>query len=250
MTANKILPLADITYRMGTWGDSKMKTNLNMVKDKAIQLIYIEPQKEEGFNVCQHPYINTPVINSIDTNKPFNIFQDIEAYHRWQEQFKEEITHRKNVYSVFSLIRPAYRLTFFKHINQYLSNKDFAEILALCWSAHGGTEIPEAELEAWFKKADKNFLMSKREQKIFNELPEQVTVYRGVRSPECKYGFSWTLDKDIAFWYSDGCEGGQACVYECVADKKDVCSYFNTRNEAEIVIAPSILKEYRIKKIK
>lgn len=174
-----------------------------MVKDKAIQLIYTEPQKVEGFNVCQHPYISTPVINSIDTNKPFNIFQDIDAYHRWQEQFKEEIAHRKNVYSVFSLIRPAYRMTFFKDVNQYLFNKDFAEMLAVSWEAHGGTEIPEPELEAWFKKADKSYLMSKKEQKIFSGLPDQVIAYRGVSSPEYKYGFSWTLNKKVAFWYAD-----------------------------------------------
>lgn len=220
-----------------------MKTNLNMVKDKAIQLIYIEPQKVEGFNVCQHPYISTPVINSIDTNKPFNIFQDIEAYYRWQEQFKEEIAHRKNVYSVFSLIRPAYKMTFFKDVNQYLSNKDFAEMLAVSWAAHGGTEIPEAELEAWFKKADKNFLMGKQEQKMFNELSEQVTVYRGV-SPQYKYGLSWTLHKDIASWYADRYGNNNSCVYECTVEKKNILCYFDTRNEAEIVLLPSMLKEY------
>lgn len=223
-----------------------MKTYLNMVKDKAIQLIYIEPQKIEGFNVCQHPYISASVINSIDTNKPFNIFQDIEAYHRWQEQFKEEIAHRKNVYSVFSLIKPAYRMTFFKHINQYLSDQDFSKMLAVCWSAHGGGEIPASELEMWFKKADKNFLMSKKEQKIFSELPEQVTVYRGV-SPQYKYGLSWTLDKKVAFWYVDRNEGKEACVYECTVNRKDILCYFDTRNEAEVIIAVFDLKKYNIK---
>lgn len=224
-----------------------MKTNLNMVKDKAIQLIYTEPEKAEGFNVCHHPYISTPVINSIDTNKSFNIFQDAEEYHRWQEQFKKEITSRKNVYSVFSLIRPAYRITFFKDINQYLSDKDFSKMLAVCWSAHGGGEIPASELEMWFKKADKNFLMSKKEQKIFSELPEQVTVYRGVRSPECKYGFSWTLDKQTACWYADRNENKEACVCECMINRKDILCYFDTRNEAEVIIAVSDLKKYNIK---
>lgn len=223
-----------------------MRTNLDVVKDKAVQLMYMEPQKIEDFNVCQHPYISTPVINSIDANKPFNIFQDAEEYHRWQEQFKKEITSRKNVYSVFSLIRPAYRMTFFKDINQYLSDKDFSKMLAVCWSAHGGGEIPASELEMWFKKADKNFLMSKKEQKIFSELPEQVTVYRGV-SPQYKYGLSWTLDKKVAFWYVDRNEGKEACVYECTVNRKDILCYFDTRNEAEVIIAVSDLKKYNIK---
>lgn len=226
-----------------------MKINLNMVKDKAIQLIYTEPQKVEGFNICQHPYISTPVINSIDANKPFNIFQDAEEYHRWQEQFKKEITSRKNVYSVFSLIRPAYRMTFFKDINQFLSNKDFAEMLALSWSSHGGAEIPEPELETWFKKADKSYLMSKREQKIFSELPEQVAIYRGVSDPQYIYGFSWTLYKKVAFWYADNYENNNSCVYECVIDRKDILCYFDARNEAEVLIIPSELAKYELKEI-
>lgn len=228
----------------------KMKTNLSMVKDKAVQLIYAEPKSVEGFNVCVHPYINTPVINSIDSNRPFNIFQDAEEFYRWQEQFKEEIVHRTNVYSIFSLIRPVYRMAFFSVINQYLSDKDFAEMLALAWSAHGGAEIQEAKLETWFKKADKSYLMSKREQKIFSELPDQVIVYRGVSNPEYKYGFSWTLNKKVAFWYADRCESHNSCVYECTVDKKDILCYFDTRNEAEIVIAPSISKEYEHKEDK
>lgn len=223
-----------------------MQTNLNMVKDKAIQLIYTEPQKVEGFNICQHPYISTPVINSMDTNRPFNIFQNREEYHRWQEQFEKEIISRKNVYSVFSLIRPAYRMTFFKDINQYLSDQDFSKMLAVCWSAHGGGEISAPELETWFKKADKNFLMSKKEQKIFSELPEQVTVYRGV-SPQYKYGLSWTLDKKVALWYVDRNEGKEACIYECTVNRKDILCYFDTRNEAEVIIAVFDLKKYNIK---
>lgn len=220
-----------------------MRTNLDAVKDKAVQLIYTEPEKAEGFNVCHHPYISTPTINSMDTNRPFNIFQNREEYHRWQKQFEKEIISRKNVYSVFSFIRPAYRMTFFKDVNQYLSNKDFAEMLAVSWAAHGGTEIPEAELEAWFKKADKNFLMSKKEQKIFSELPDQVTVYRGV-SPQYKYSLSWTLDKQVAYWYADKYKSKEACVYECTVEKKNILCYFDTRNEAEIVLLPSMLKEY------
>lgn len=226
-----------------------MKTNLSMVKDKAIRLLYVEPKAVEGFNVCLHPYIDSCVINSIDTNKPFNIFQDTVEYHRWQEQFKEDIIHRKNVYSIFSLIRPAYRMAFFNNINQYLSKKDFSEMLALCWSAHDGAEIPESGLETWFKKADKSYLMSKREQKVFSELPDQVIVYRGVSSPEYKYGFSWTLDKKVAFWYADNCEDKSSCVYECIVDKKDILCYFDVRSEAEVLIAPSELEKYELTEI-
>lgn len=223
-----------------------MKTDLGAIKDKAIQLIYTEPKAEEGFNVCQHPYISTPIIRSMDTNKSFNIFQDVEEYHRWQEQFKEDILHRKNAYSILSLIKPAYHMTFFRDINQYLSDKDFSELLAVCWASRGGREIAKSELEAWFKKANKKYLMDKREYKIFNELPEQVTVYRGVKSSQYKCGISWTLDKQTALWYADRYDSKEACVYGCIVDRKDILCYFDTRNEAEVIIAVSDLEKYNI----
>ncbi len=222
-----------------------MRTNLDIIKDKAIQLIYTELKAEEGFNVCQHPYISTLIIENIYTKKSFNLFQDTEEYHRWQEQFKEDILRRKNACSVFALIRPAYRMAFFKDINQYLSVKDFPRILADCWASHGGRDIPVKKLVAWFNKADKMYLMSKREYKIFSELPEQVTIYRG-SSSQYKYGLSWTLDKKVAFWYAEKYENQGSCVYECIVDKNDLLCYFETRNEAEIIIIPSSLKHYKM----
>lgn len=225
-----------------------MQTDLDILKDKAVQLIYTEPKTEEGFNVCLHPYISTPVIESAYTNKAFNLLQDIEEYHHWQEQLKEDILARKNACSVFALLRPAYRMDFFKDVNQCLSGKDFSQILADCWAAHGGKDVPVKELVRWFNKADKTYLMSKREYEVYSGLPEQVTIYRGA-ARQYKYGLSWTLNKKVAFWYAEKYENQDSCVYECTADKKDLLCYFETRSEAEVLISPSELDRYKLTEI-
>lgn len=222
-----------------------MQTDLDTIKDKAVQLIYTEPKAEEGFNVCEHPYISTPVIESAYTNKVFNLFHDTEEYHHWREQLKEDILVRKNACSVFALLRPAYRMDFFKNVNQYLSGKDFSQILADCWAAHGGKDVSVKELVRWFNKADKAYLMSKREYKVYSELPEQITVYRGA-AEQNKYGLSWTLNKRVAFWYAEKYENQESYVYGCTVDRRDILCYFDTRNEAEVIITLSDLKKYNI----
>ena len=91
--------------------------------------------------------------------------------------------------------------------------------------------------------------MSKGEQKKFNVLPEKVTIYRGVNNPKYKRGFSWTLDKRIAYWFANRYENKESYVYECAVNKEDIICYFEIRNEKEAKIDPKVLKEYEIKAV-
>lgn len=215
-------------------------TDLKTIKEIAIQLIYTRPEPLEDSGFCKHPYISHSVIAFPNSNEPFNIFQDIEKYLLWQEVFAEDIRQRKNAYSIACLIKPYYKPIFFESIKDYLSKKDFAKILADYWVAYGIMDAPKTKFLSWFQEADKSYLMSKREQKKFNALPEKVTIYRGVNNPGYKYGFSWTLDKRIAYWFANRYENKESYVYECTVDKKDLVCYFEIRNEEEVIIDPNI----------
>lgn len=182
-----------------------------------------------------------------DKNEPFYIFQDIEMYRLWQEQFAEDIRQRKSAYSIACLIRTCYKPIFFESIKEYLSEKDFAEILVDYWSASGIADAPKENFLLWFKEANKAYLMNKREQKKFDKLPERVTIYRGVNNPDYKYGFSWTIDRRIADWFANRYENKQSYVYECTVDKKDILCYLDIRNEKEVIIDPETLKKHEVK---
>lgn len=221
--------------------------HLKAIKKLSIQFIYTKPEpiKDSGF--CIHPYISHSVITLPDTNEPFNIFQDIEKYHLWQELFAEDIRQRKNIYSTACLIKTYYKPIFFESIKKYLSEKEFAEILIDYWAACGIINAPKTKFISWFQEANKLYLMNKREQEKFNVLPEKVTIYRGVNNPEYKYGFSWTLDERISYWFANRYENKESYVYECIVDKKDFICYFEIRNKKEVIINPEILREYKIK---
>ncbi len=224
-------------------------TALSIVKDIAIQLVYIKPESIKDSIFCIHPYISNSIILFLDTNESFNIFQDIEKYCIWQEAFTENIRHMRNAYTIACLIKTYYRPVFFESIKEYLSEKDFAEILSNYWAAVGITDVPKTKFLSWFQEANKSYLMDKGEKKIFDALPEKVTIYRGVDDPEYKYGFSWTLDKKVARWFANRNQGNSTYVYECTVDKKDLICYFQIRNEKEVIINPEILKEYEIRTI-
>lgn len=221
-------------------------TNLKTIKDIAIQLIYIKPEPIERSNFCRHPYISNSVILLPSTKESFDIFQDIEKYHLWQEEYAGSIRQRKNAYSIACLIRTYYKPVFFESIKEYLSGKDFAKILADYWAAFGIMDAPKSKFLSWFQEANKSYLMNKGEQKKFNALPEEVTIYRGVSKPECKYGFSWTIDKRIALWFSNRCENQESYVYKCIVNKKDIICYFEIRNEKEVIVDPLALEKYKI----
>jgi len=224
-------------------------TDFKAIKEIAILLIYTKPELIEDSCFCIHPYISHSVIILPDANEPFNIFQDIEKYHLWQEMFAEDIKQRKNAYSIACLIRTYYKPTFFESIKEYLSEKDFAEILVDFWAAYGITNASKTKFLLWFREANRSYLMNKGEQKTYNALPDKVTIYRGVSDPKYKYGFSWTIDKRIALWFANRYEEKGACVYECIVDKKDIICYLEIRNEKEAIIEPSVLKNYVIEEI-
>lgn len=165
-------------------------TNLNIIKEIEIQLIYTKPESMEDSGFCRHPYISRSAIILPDTNERFNIFQDIEKYHLWQEELAENIRHMRNAYSIACLIKTYYKPVFFESIKEYLSEKDFAEILSNYWATVGITDIPKTKFLSWFQEANKSYLMDKGERKVFDALPEKVTIYRGVDDLEYKYGFS------------------------------------------------------------
>jgi len=70
-------------------------TNLKIIKNIAIQFVYTKPEHIEDSDFCKDSYISNCIIIFLDTNEPFNIFQDIEKYHMWQEEFVENIGHKK-----------------------------------------------------------------------------------------------------------------------------------------------------------
>ena len=99
-----------------------------------------------------------------------------------------------------------------------------------------------------FKNSDKEFLMKENELEFLRSLPDEIKLYRGVavgRNPE---GLSWTPNLELARWFSHRFDNKEEKGYvKCgIANKKDILAYLDERNEEEIVISCSAVKNIQI----
>jgi hypothetical protein len=81
-------------------------------------------------------------------------------------------------------------------------------------------------------------LMSKKERDYFNNLPEVVTIYRGmtvIELQEKNFGISWTLKKEVAEFFAYkymrniDTRNMKKVVHELSVKKTDLIAFFNPR---------------------
>ena len=114
-----------------------------------------------------------------------------------------------------------------------VEDKIKAELLADTWTM---IEKPSVNKEYWIElfkyfKKRKKWLMTEEEFEFFNNLPEEITIYRG---SEYIKGISWTLSKEQAEWFAKRFEiNGK--VFEKTVNKSDCLCYLNHREDQEII---------------
>ena len=101
----------------------------------------------------------------------------------------------------------------------------------------------KAELTGMFKGADKKHLMSETGYRKWKEMPEIVTVYRGVTGYNGKNirALSWTMSCKTAKWFA-GRFKEQGKIYQAEIDKKHILAYIDQRGESELIVDPKYLK--------
>jgi hypothetical protein len=90
----------------------------------------------------------------------------------------------------------------------------------------------------------REFLMNKSEQKQLENLPQKISIYRGmtiVEKDNKDFGLSWTLKKEKAEFFANKYQRNYSTktypkiVHEMVIDKSKVIAFFNNRKEFEII---------------
>ena len=87
-------------------------------------------------------------------------------------------------------------------------------------------------------------LMLPDEIEYLKNLPEQITIYRGMTENELKqkhFGCSWTIKKEVADFFANTYQRNfatknlKSIVHELTIYKNEVIAFFNDRNEFEII---------------
>jgi hypothetical protein len=157
-----------------------------------------------------------------------------------EKRLEEYLEAGKVEAAVFLYERP-YRLqAFLDHADGTLSGKRYWELLAHVWT---DSENVWQNLDVWENllfehKWDKSkYFMSHVERLEFEKMPDELTVYRGVRDQRHWKGFSWTVDLDKAVWFANRYKKakGDGKIIKGVVKKSDVLGYKSARGESEIV---------------
>lgn len=80
------------------------------------------------------------------------------------------------------------------------------------------------------------WIMTKRELRELDRLPEMVTIYRGCSEEESgdeEYGISWTTKREVAEWFANRIDG---VVVEMVIHKDSIKAYMLSRSEYEVIV--------------
>ena len=103
--------------------------------------------------------------------------------------------------------------------------------------------------------------MNKEETLYFKDLPNQVKVYRGIGRTNYnddngellsiedidieRFGYSWTTDKEKGEWFGTRYME-EGFLVEGIVDKDYISCYWNGREEHEVIIDPTFIKNIKI----
>jgi len=135
---------------------------------------------------------------------------------------------------------------FFENEVLLLTDEDYWTTLGDCYTRSNNNTKLAAEIKRAFSsnRSKREYLMSKEERYALKELPEKVTIYRGMSVIEEKkgdYGVSWTLNESVAEKFADlymhnyDTRDLQHIVKKLTIKKSEIVAYFIDGSEEEII---------------
>jgi len=94
---------------------------------------------------------------------------------------------------------------------------------------------------------NRDLVMTDEEKSELANLPEKITIYRGIKVPEPNdpHGMSWTIDRDKAIWFANRL-GGNGVLFTATIEKSKVLAHILRRGESEIVVHPDEIIDARM----
>lgn len=187
---------------------------------------------DSGMVCIKHPLINS-IMHIPQLNAQVN-----ESYRYKREQLQKAAEKKDWATYVFWHEKP-FKMWALANISQHLSIEQRSKMLAEIWTLVENCWQCDDYFE-WIVSfgIDANAAMDEEERKVWSELPETFTVYRGAQEHNV-YGRSWTLEKERAEWFARRFNEDAPMVLRGKVSKGDpgALFYINGRNEQEILVS-------------
>ena len=225
-------------------------TNLEEIKQmtKAVATIKPQPAGEGILSLFTiHPILHNnfwfeKMVADGNNDTEAYSFDKPDIFTAWQKDFNRRVDKCNDLGRLYMLWQDPYKMTFMKLCGDFLSPKDYAEYLTESWvteeNPNMDVNVSRREALKMFRKAKKHYLMDKEDLEYWKNLPETITVWRGVSKGRIDLGLSWTDDKSKAEWFRSRFVDAenQGKLLEVTTSKSNVIAYFNTRGEQEILL--------------
>ncbi len=226
------------------------QTDMEQIKDVAKMFLHMGVGKTKFSPiVVKHPFADsgiTMVRTETGDYEMVNLLKE-EDLVKWRRYVEQSIMKADTAFEMHMMITKPYAIVFLYHISEYLSDKDYADILSSSWLMSENPNLDpnfnKKKLLALFQRADPCMLMVENEYAKFRKLDDTVTIYRGVTSYNAKNvkALSWTIDVKVAEWFAHR-YGEEGTVYEAQISKENIYAYFDGRSEAEVIVDPKHIK--------
>ena len=135
-----------------------------------------------------------------------------------------------------------------------MSRDDLSTALATAWvmseAPNMDANMSKAQAVRLFKICNPEKLMDKEDFEAYKQLPDEVTVYRGLGTLNATNikALSWTLNAEKAEWFANRFDFGQGNgkVYRATIKRKYIFAYFNERQEHEVIVDYNRLKNIEL----
>lgn len=233
----------------------RKETNLEKIKEISIDLLYLPLEPTDLPFLVHHPFTNSPISNNQDGLLDLTKEHDKKI---WNAMMKDIINNQNSVCSLEYLVQKPYKLAWFKLIAPYLDIEDYSQIWTSIYLTlefiEGNAVLSQKDIVKNFRKCQKEYMMSEKELKTLEELPDIVPIYRGftVKMPddremseklmeEYARGISWSLNEETAVWFSERFAGKELepIVYRGYIRKDKILALFLEKNEDNVVVDPA-----------
>jgi len=189
---------------------TKTRTNSDYIYDyldeELLDFIYPYPNNEDKMIKIEHPFYCSTIYFHFDGE--MSIENQINRINKSFPIKKERIEKCKvegdwSSYFLLWVEKPFRFSEFLKYKNK-LTDEEYWKILRDVFIS---TEIQTDRLDEWIEvfnsqRPNREYLMTDEEDlDFFNQLPDQVEIWRGVRDKDWIEGLSWTTDKEQGEWF-------------------------------------------------
>jgi len=181
-------------------------------------------------------------ISGPDGEKNVDILKDPEGLNLAREQMRQFIRSCKTPVEVFMLFRKGFRFDLLQTVKNLLSAEDLSAVLRYSWETYDNPNkdncFSKTELIDLFSSCIPEVLMEKEELEVLKNLPEEVTVYRGVTTYNQKVvrALSWTLNIEVAKKFAERYWEENGTIYQAEIKKENILAYFE--GEEEVIVIP------------